>query len=74
MTTLEGAPRSEIVARYLDVLDLAPCSPDLGFLTELIRRHVATFTFSSVGCRLGDDFPLDLPSLFDRIGTRRRGG
>ena len=35
---------------------------------------MATFPFSSVGPRLGDDLPLDLDALFDRIVARHRGG
>jgi N-hydroxyarylamine O-acetyltransferase len=35
---------------------------------------VATFAFCSVGPRLGDDLPLDLDSLYQRIVVRRRGG
>lgn len=66
--------RPEIISRYLAALDLQARDPDLDFLSELTRRHVATFAFSSVGCRLGDELPLDLESLFDRIVVRRRGG
>ena len=43
-------------------------------LTQITRRHVATFPFSSVGPRLGDDLPLHLDALFDRIVARHRGG
>ncbi len=46
----------------------------LNFLNQITRRYVSTFAFSSAGCRLGDDLPLDLDSLHDRIVRRRRGG
>ena len=59
---------------YLAALGLAPDEPSTGLLGELVRRHVATFAFSSVGPRLGDDLPLDVESLYDRIVVRRRGG
>ena len=35
---------------------------------------MATFAFGSVGPRLGDELPLDIKSLFDRLVVRRRGG
>ena len=44
------------------------------FLSEIAKRHVATFAFSSVGCRLGESLPLDLESLYKRIVVQRRGG
>lgn len=66
--------RSEMVNEYLQVLDLDDRKMDFQFLSDLVVRHVATFAFSSVGCRLGDDLPLDFESLFDRIVVKRRGG
>ena len=66
--------RSKMVNEYLRALDLHDCELDYGFLCELVGRHVATFPFSSVGCRLGEDLPLDFDSLFNRIVVRRRGG
>jgi N-hydroxyarylamine O-acetyltransferase len=66
--------RREMVDEYLQVLDLHDRELDYGFLCELAERHVATFAFGSVGCRLGEDLPLDFDSLFSRIVVRRRGG
>lgn len=66
--------RSEMVNEYLRVLSLHDYELDYGFLCELVGRHVAAFAFSSVGCRLGEDLPLDCESLFSRIVVRRRGG
>ena len=66
--------RSEMVNKYLGVLNLHDCEIGVEFLSEVVRRHIATFAFSSVGCRLGEDLPLDFESLFDRIVVRRRGG
>ena len=66
--------RREMVNEYLRALGLHGQGVDFGFLSDLVARHVATFAFSSVGCRLGDDLPLDLDSLFNRIVVRRRGG
>jgi N-hydroxyarylamine O-acetyltransferase len=66
--------RAEIISKYLQALDLEERSPDLTFLSDIARRHVATFAFSSVGCQLGEDLPLDLKSLYQRIVACRRGG
>jgi N-hydroxyarylamine O-acetyltransferase len=66
--------RAQITERYLEALGLQRQAPELGFLQEITRRHVASFAFSSVGPRLGDSLPLDLPSLYQRIVERRRGG
>ena len=59
---------------YLGSLGLTAAEPSMDLLRELVRRHVATFAFSSIGPRLGNDLPLDVESLYDRIVVRRRGG
>jgi N-hydroxyarylamine O-acetyltransferase len=66
--------RSEIVQIYLQKLGLHGRSLDFDFLKEINTRHVATFPFSSLGCRLGNELPLDIESLYQRIVLRRRGG
>ena len=66
--------RAEVTAGYLAALGLERGVPDLPLLEELVRRHVAHFAFASVGPRLGDDLPLDLDALYDRIVVRARGG
>jgi len=66
--------KSEMVRRYLEDLGLSGHDPDRGFLRDVVARHVATFAFSSVGCRLQEDLPLDFASLYRRIVVRRRGG
>jgi N-hydroxyarylamine O-acetyltransferase len=48
--------------------------PDLNLLTDIVRKHVATFAFSSVSVQLGDDMTLEFEALYDRIVSRRRGG
>lgn len=63
-----------VATRYLDALGVPAEEPSLSLLTELIRRHVATFAFASIGPRLGDELPLDADSLLDRIVARGRGG
>ena len=66
--------RRKLVRGYLQTLDLEDRELDLQFLNDVVARHVATFSFGSVGCRLGDELPLDLESLYERIVVRRRGG
>jgi len=66
--------RREMVREYLQVLGLHGRGLDFGFLSDVVARHVATFAFSSVGCRLGEDLPIDFESLFLRIVSQRRGG
>lgn len=65
---------ASITEEYLRVLGLQRSQPELSFLSKLIRRHVAQFAFSSVGPLLGNDLPLDVQSLFQRIVVNRRGG
>ncbi len=66
--------RRELVRGYLEALDLQDRELDRQFLNDVVARHVATFAFGSVGCRLGDELPLDFESLYQRIVVRRRGG
>jgi N-hydroxyarylamine O-acetyltransferase len=66
--------RSEMARKYLEALNIKPSGPTLAFLGEMAKQHVATFAFSSVGCRLGEDLPLDFASLYQRIVVQRRGG
>jgi len=68
------AHRAVLVDRYLDALNLERPQPSLAFLADITRRHVDAFAFASIGPRLGDDLPLDLEALFDRIVVRGRGG
>lgn len=66
--------RKDIVREYLLAVGLRKSDLNFEFLTDLVKRHVATFAFSSVGCRLGEDLPLNLESLYQRIVVQRRGG
>lgn len=66
--------RAEIADRYLRALGLDRGEPTLELLSRIARAHVASFAFTSVGPRLGDELPLDVSSIFDRIVVRRRGG
>ncbi|WP_320007676.1 arylamine N-acetyltransferase [Maridesulfovibrio sp.] len=66
--------RHKMVENYLKILNLHDKKLDFDFLCDAVSRHVATFAFSSVGCQLGDDLPLDFESLYQRIVIERRGG
>ncbi len=66
--------RKEIVQKYLKAINLNHNDLDFNFLENLVNRHVATFPFSSVGCLLRDELPLELESLYQRIVVQRRGG
>ena len=66
--------RADIADEYIRVLGLQRRKPNLAFLSDITRRHVAQFAFSSVGPMLGDQLPLDIESLYQRIVARRRGG
>ena len=65
---------AEITDEYLRALELVRRQPDLAYLSDLTSRHVANFSFSSVGPLLGDELPLDTEAVYQRIVVRRRGG
>ncbi|MFM7064172.1 MAG: arylamine N-acetyltransferase family protein [Actinomycetes bacterium] len=66
--------RADLTDAYLEALGLVRGAPTEGLLADIVRRHVATFAFTSVGPQLGDDLPLGHQALHDRIVVRRRGG
>lgn len=66
--------RGDLARRYLAAHGLEAGEPTMALLREITRRHVATFPFSSVGVRLGDELPLAPERLLDRIVERERGG
>jgi N-hydroxyarylamine O-acetyltransferase len=66
--------RREIVRQYLEELGVVLGESNYDLLATLTQRHVATFSFGSIGVRLQDDLPLDLTHIFERIVRDRRGG
>jgi N-hydroxyarylamine O-acetyltransferase len=66
--------RAAITDDYLSALGLQRSAPSMALLKNIMRLHLATFPFASIGPRLGESLPLDLPSLHDRIVVRKRGG
>lgn len=66
--------RSIMVANYLQSLGFENPECNFTFLGDLIAKHVATYSFSSVNCQLGEDLPLDFESLYERLVVKNRGG
>lgn len=73
-TILRTMDRSTISNRYLEALDIAKAPLGLTWVSEIVRNHLTTFPFSSVGPMLGDALPLDVEALYERIVVNRRGG
>jgi N-hydroxyarylamine O-acetyltransferase len=71
---LRSVDRCLLTEAYLDELGLERREPDVGFLDDIVSRHVARFAFCNVGLQLQDPLPLDLPPLKERIVIRGRGG
>ncbi len=69
-----GNGESGLALRHLRALGLEAGEPTLELLTQIVRRQVAAFPFSSIGVRLNDPLPLEPEQLFDRIVVRGRGG
>ena len=71
----ESAPeRPSLLVDYLQRLGLARGAPSHALLEQVMQRHLERFPFASVGVRLRNDLPLDLPQLFERLVLRQRGG
>jgi len=66
--------RAAITDLYLQALGLPRQPPDLAYLAQITQRHVATLPFASIGPRLGNVLPLELPALYERLVLRQRGG
>ena len=69
-----GNSESGLALRHLRALGLEAGEPTRSLLSQIVRRHLAAFPFSSIGVRLNDALPLEPEQLFDRIVVRRRGG
>ncbi len=66
--------RSEITQAYLADLDISTDKLDIDFLQQLQSQHISRYSFNSLAVVLGQEMPLDLPFLFDKIVTKKRGG
>jgi len=61
---------------YLDRIGMEPVQkPDKATLDALILAHQRNVPFENLDVYdVGGDLPIDIPSLFDKVVTRRRGG
>ncbi|XP_060949702.1 arylamine N-acetyltransferase, pineal gland isozyme NAT-3-like [Limanda limanda] len=63
------------VQKYLTRIgSLVPAEPDLDALRSLHTRHLLSVPFDDLTVHSGGRVELDLPLIYDKIVTRRRGG
>lgn len=51
-----------------------PATPDFATLDAVMRAHVAAIPFENLDVQFGRPLATDLPPIFDKLVTRRRGG
>lgn len=66
--------KSQLSQRYLTDLGLQSTPLDINFLQNLQSKHIAQYNFNNLAVVLGEDMPLDVPTLFNKIVEKRRGG
>ncbi len=66
--------RSQLSQNYLTDLGLQTAPIDTDFLKNLQSKHIAQYSFNNLAVVLGEDMPLDIPSLFTKIVEKRHGG
>lgn len=71
---MDTAELEGIAERYLAALGVSDFERSVAGVADLQRRHLAAFTFNSVGPLLGESLPLDEEALFERIVRCGRGG
>lgn len=59
---------------YLADLNIIGEARDVSFLNELQSKHIAQYSFNSLGVVLGQELSLEVDLLFKKIVKRRRGG
>lgn len=72
--TTDSDNAQHMTQAYLSDLGISPASLDIEFLRELQSKHIARHSFNSLSVVLGQEMPLDMPSLFNKIVEKRRGG
>jgi len=65
---------SQIAQAYLSDLNIEKKSLDVTLLNEVQSKHIAQYSFNNLAVVLGQELPLDVESLFNKIVKRRRGG
>ncbi len=63
-----------ITQDYLTDLNVSRETLDIAFINELQSKHIAQYSFNSLSVVLGQELPVDVESLFNKIVKRRRGG
>lgn len=64
----------QMTQAYLKDLALSPEQLDIDFLRDLQSKHIARYSFNSLAVVLNQELPLDLPTLFNKIVKKHRGG
>ena len=62
------------VAQYLSRINLSDCHPTLEGLTQLQEHHTEHIPFENLDIVVGRKIVLDLPHLFEKVVTKKRGG
>ncbi len=65
---------SKMTRGYLEDLSLNPHTLDLEFLQNLQSQHIARHSFNNLAVILGQELPLDIEHLFNKIVEKKRGG
>jgi len=64
----------QMTQAYLEDLALSSEQLDIDFLQDLQSKHIARYSFNSLAVVLNQELPLDLPTLFNKIVEKHRGG
>jgi N-hydroxyarylamine O-acetyltransferase len=63
-----------IAQAYLSDLNIKKKILDITLLNKIQSNHIAQYSFNNLAVILGQELPLDVESLFNKIVERRRGG
>lgn len=72
--TKQSITQQSMTQQYLDTLGIQSPELSLACLNRLQSRHISQFSFNSLSVVLGQELPLDIPSLFEKIVVKGRGG
>ena len=64
----------DLVKRYLAMLAITPTTPSLDLVNQIVKKHIATFSFSSANVLLNKSLSLEPDALFERVIFNRTGG
>lgn len=63
-----------LAKNYLADLNIHKESLSIELINELQSKHIARYSFNNLAVVLGQELPLDVDALFNKIVTRQRGG